>query len=188
MTQTMQVEAVKKRSGYARLWLFGIAAFIVILDRISKNWVAGHIELGNTITVIPGVFRISHVMNSGAAFSLFEFSRRPGLVRELLIGFSVIAAVAIFFFLLKMGRRVTCTTVALALILGGAIGNVYDRIQYGMVIDFLEVHIILGSWNYHWPDFNIADSAIVVGGILLFLDALLTSGKGEAKSSNASTS
>lgn len=177
MTQTIQVDTVKKRSSFARLWLFGLAALIVIADRISKNWVASHIELGNTVTVIPGVFRISHVMNSGAAFSLFEFSKRPALVRESLIGFSVLAAIVIVVFLLKMGRRVTGTTVALAMILGGAIGNVYDRIQYGMVIDFLEVHIIVGSWNYHWPDFNIADSAIVIGGILLFLDALLTSGR-----------
>jgi len=87
---------------------------------------------------------------------------------------SIIAAIAVFGFLLKMGRRITATTVALALILGGAIGNVYDRLAYGTVLDFLEVHIILGHWNYHWPDFNVADSAIVVGGILLFLDALLS--------------
>jgi signal peptidase II len=68
----------------------------------------------------------------------------------------------------KLGRRITATSVGLALILGGALGNAYDRLRFGYVIDFLEVHII----HYHWPDFNVADSAIVVGGILLLYDAM----------------
>jgi signal peptidase II len=155
--------------------LFGLSAVIVVLDRITKIWVARHVDLGDARPVIPGVFSISHVMNDGAAFSLFSYSSRPQLVRGMLIAFSVIAALAVFGFLLRMGRSLTATTLALALILGGAIGNVYDRLMYGTVLDFLEVHIILGHWNYHWPDFNVADSAIVVGGILLFLDALLGS-------------
>jgi signal peptidase II len=153
--------------------LFGISAFIVLLDRITKLWVSRHIELGSARTVIPRIFSISHVQNDGAAFSLFSSSSQPGLVRVALIGFSIVAAAAVFIFLLKMGRQLTATTLALALILGGAIGNVYDRLAYGTVVDFLEVHIIFGKWNYHWPDFNVADSAIVIGGILLFLGALL---------------
>ncbi len=71
--------------------------------------------------------------------------------------------------LLRIGRRITATTFGLALILGGAIGNVYDRIRTGAVIDFLEVHIV----HYHWPDFNVADSCIVIGGILLVLHSLV---------------
>src|SRR5271163_149242 len=152
--------------------LFGLSVIIILFDRITKIWVERHIEIGDARPVIPGVFSISHVMNDGAAFSLFSYSSRPQLVRTVLIAFSIIAAIAVFGFLLKMGRRITATTIALALILGGAIGNVYDRLAYGTVLDFLEVHIILGHWNYHWPDFNVADSAIVIGGILLFLDAL----------------
>ena len=168
------------RSRNARPLLFGLSALIILADRLSKIWVTRHVELGDAITVIPKVLRISHVLNSGAAFSMFTYSSRPQTVRAMLISFSLIAAAAVFVFLIKLGWRVTGTTVALALILGGALGNVYDRIAYGMVIDFLEVHIILGSWNYHWPDFNVADSAIVVGGILLFLDALLSSGRQSA--------
>ncbi len=152
--------------------LFGLSAFIVLLDRITKIWVSNHIEIGDSKPVIPRVFSISHVLNDGAAFSLFSYSSNPKLVRIVLISFSIIAAIVVFGFLLKLGRRITATTIALALILGGAIGNVYDRLAYGTVIDFLEVHIIVGHWNYHWPDFNVADSAIVCGGILLFLDAL----------------
>ena len=71
--------------------------------------------------------------------------------------------------LIRLGSRITLTTVALALILGGALGNVHDRIAYGSVVDFIEVHI----FSYHWPDFNMADSSIVTGACLLFLDSLL---------------
>jgi signal peptidase II len=154
--------------------LFSVSALIIVLDRLTKLWVSKHIELGEGKTIIPGIFRISHVLNDGAAFSLFSYSSRPQLVRASLVAFSAIAAIAVFGFLLKMGRKITATTIALALILGGAIGNVYDRVAYGTVIDFLEVHLVFGHWNYHWPDFNVADSAIVCGGILLFLDAFRT--------------
>ena len=95
----------------------------------------------------------------------------------MLLVFSVLAAVAVLIALLKLGRNITATSVALALILGGALGNAYDRLRFGSVIDFLEVHIV----HYHWPDFNVADSAIVIGGILLLLDALF-SGKEQTDS------
>jgi len=150
-----------------RKWLLLLSAVVVGLDRFSKIWVGGHIPEGDAITLIPGVFRLTHVLNSGAAFSLFENSPSPGRVRWMLTGFSILAAVVVFAFILKIGRRLTPTTIALALILGGALGNVYDRIRYSMVTDFLEVHI----YHYHWPDFNIADSAIVIGGLLMLLDA-----------------
>jgi signal peptidase II len=154
--------------------LFGLSAAIILLDRITKLWISRHIEIGDARVIIPRIFSLSHVQNDGAAFSLFSYSSRPQLVRVALISFSIVAAVAVFGLLLKLGRQLTLTTVALALILGGAIGNVYDRLVYGTVVDFLEVHIIVGSWNYHWPDFNVADSAIVVGGVLLFLGALFS--------------
>ena len=86
----------------------------------------------------------------------------------MLLAFSLLAAVLVLIFLVRLGRRMTTTSVALALILGGALGNAYDRWRFGYVIDFLEVHIV----HYHWPDFNVADSAIVIGGMLLLLDAL----------------
>lgn len=145
-----------------------ISAAVVALDRWSKLWVKQHVELAQAITVIPKVFRITHVLNDGAAFSLFADSASPEHVRWGLIAFSTAAALAVLIALIKMGRHFTLTTLALALVLGGAIGNDYDRIRYASVIDFLEVHI----FSYHWPDFNIADSAIVTGACLLLLDAL----------------
>ena len=150
-------------------WLLLISAVILLLDRLSKVWVTQHIELGHAIPVIPRVFRITHVLNDGAAFSLFADSATPEHVRWALIAFSTAAALAVLIALLRMGRNFTLTTLALALVLGGAIGNDYDRIRYASVVDFLEVHIV----HYHWPDFNVADSAIVVGACLLLLDALI---------------
>ncbi len=151
-----------------RPWLLLLSALIVLLDRLTKTWVAHHIAEGSAIPVIPHIFRITHVLNPGAAFSLFTDSPRPGLTHWMLTGFSLLAGVVVLGFLITMGRRFTATTVALALILGGTIGNVWDRLRTGLVIDFLEVHIV----HYHWPDFNLADSAIVIGGILLVFDAL----------------
>jgi signal peptidase II len=154
-------------------WLFLLSAVIIVLDRITKIAVASALPLGGAHVVIPNVFRITHVLNTGAAFSLFGDSASPERVRWMLVSFSVVAAIAIVVVLLRMGRHVgnqiNATTIGLALILGGALGNVYDRIKTGAVIDFLEVHIV----HYHWPDFNLADSAIVCGGILLILHSLI---------------
>lgn len=154
-----------------RAWLLLIALAVIVLDRLTKWLVATHIALDSAITVIPHVFLISHYDNQGAAFSLFDNARSPDRVRWMLVGFSLLAAVVVLIFLVKLGRRFTPTSVALALILGGALGNAWDRLRYGAVIDFLQVHIV----HYHWPDFNVADSAIVIGGILLFLDAMRSS-------------
>ena len=145
-----------------------IAALVIILDRVTKLWIVAHILPGRAIVVIPKIFRLTHVLNTGAAFSMFEGSASPILVRNLLVGFSIIAVIVVLVLIWKMGRSVTLTSLALALILGGAIGNLYDRIRYLHVVDFLEVHIV----HYHWPDFNVADSAIVVGACLLLLEML----------------
>ncbi len=150
-------------------WLLLISLIVVLLDRASKEWIRVHIAVGHAIVVIPRVFRLTHVFNEGAAFSLFADSTTPQRVRWALVSFSLLASVAILVVLVRMSRRFSLTTVSWALILGGAVGNLYDRIRFGSVIDFLEVHII----RYHWPDFNLADSAIVIGACLLVLDTLL---------------
>jgi len=151
-----------------RPWLLLLSTFIVLLDRLTKRWVVHHVPEGDAIVVIRHVLRITHVRNPGAAFSMFTESARPELTRWLLTGFSLLAAAIVLFVILRFGRRFTPTMIALALILGGTLGNLWDRLRSGLVTDFIEVHIV----HYHWPDFNVADSAIVIGGILLVLDAI----------------
>ena len=158
----------------SRPYLAVVAALVVLADRLSKIWVSSHVPRGSFITIIPGVFRISHVFNTGAAFSLFADSLSPTVVRDLLVGFSIVAVVVVLGMLWRLGRRFTLTGLALALILGGAIGNLYDRIRYSYVTDFLEVKIV----HYHWPDFNVADSCIVVGACLLLIEIFRTQPEG----------
>jgi signal peptidase II len=156
--------------------LLALSLIVLVLDRLSKLWIERHIPMGDAITVIPGVFRITHVLNFGAAFSLFAESTSPQHVRVFLTIFSVIAITVVLYFFLRMARRLTLSSVALSLILAGAIGNLYDRARYGYVIDFLEVHIV----RYHWPDFNVADSAIVIGACLMFLELFRQTGESKA--------
>ena len=158
-----------RRSRDWRILFFLISLLVIALDRVSKLWVQKHIFEGREITVIPHVFWLSHVLNEGAAFSLFN-NAPANPTRWALTSFSLLAAVVVAVLLVRFGRRFSAAALGLALVLGGALGNAWDRIQYKMVTDFIEVKII----HYHWPDFNLADSAIVVGGILLFLGALFT--------------
>ena len=148
---------------------FLIAVMVVALDRWSKLWIIAHVRPGYAIPVIPHVLRLTHVLNTGAAFSMFSESASPELVRNFLVVFSAIAVVVVFVLILRWGRRLSLTSISLALILGGALGNLYDRWRFHSVVDFLEVHIV----HYHWPDFNVADSAIVIGACLLLLEAFL---------------
>jgi len=143
-----------------------IAAAVIILDRITKRIVVHQLPNGQAHTVIPGIFRITDVHNTGAAFSMFAESTSPATIRNILIAFSVVAVLVLGGMLWRVGRAMTVSSVALALILGGALGNLYDRVRYHYVVDFLEVHI----HTYHWPDFNIADSCICIGACLLLIE------------------
>lgn len=152
-------------------WLLLVSASIFISDRLTKIWVGARIPIGGAIPIIPRFLRITHWTNEGAAFSLFADSASPHAVRWGLIAFTLLAAAVVLAMMIFLGSHFTLTTLALALIFGGALGNVHDRIAYGSVVDFIEVHI----FGYHWPDFNVADSSIVTGACLLFLDSLLPS-------------
>jgi signal peptidase II len=163
------------RARDARPYLILIAAVVILLDRLTKLWINVNLPNGHYINVIPNVFRLSHVYNTGAAFSLFAESLSPTLVRNCLIGFSVVAVIVVLGMIWRVGRAFSITGVSLGLILGGAIGNLYDRVKYSYVIDFLEVKII----HYHWPDFNVADSCIVVGACLLLLEIFRTQPENE---------
>jgi signal peptidase II len=151
----------------ARTLHFLLALLVVLLDRWSKRLVAAHIAMYTHIQVIPGLFRITHTENTGAAFSLFADSPSHWKT-ALLIGFSVIAMVIVSVLLWKQARALTITGIALSLILGGAVGNLWDRVASGRVVDFLLFYVK----QYQWPVFNLADSAIVVGASLLVIEIL----------------
>jgi signal peptidase II len=150
-------------------WLLLISAVVIFVDRLTKTWVTLRIPFGGAIPVVPHFLRITHWTNEGAAFSLFANTASPNTVRWTLVCFTLVAALAVLVAMVYLGDRFTLTTLALALVFAGALGNVHDRIAYGSVVDFIEVHI----FGYHWPDFNIADTAIVIGACLLLLDSLL---------------
>ena len=141
-----------------------IALTVLLLDRITKWAIAQTIPLEDAINIIPGFFRLTHLENTGAAFSLFADSPSP-FRTTLLVGFSVAALAVVSVLLWKDRNRFHSGTLALSLILGGAIGNLWDRLSDGKVTDFLDFYIGV----HHWPPFNVADSAIVVGALLLLL-------------------
>lgn len=144
---------------------FLIALIVVLLDRWTKRLVAARIQMYTHIQIIPGFFRITHTENTGAAFSLFADSPSHWKTAAL-ISFSVIAMIVVSMLLWRQSRSLTLTGIALSLILGGAVGNLWDRVASGRVVDFLLFYVK----QYQWPVFNLADSAIVVGASLLVLE------------------
>ena len=151
----------------ARTLYFFLALLVVLLDRWTKRLVAARIAMYRHIQIIPGFFRLTHTENTGAAFSLFADAPSHWKT-ALLIGFSVVAMVIVSVLLWRQTRAFTITGLALSLILGGAVGNLWDRVASGRVVDFLLFYIK----QYQWPVFNLADSAIVVGAGLLVIEIL----------------
>jgi len=149
-----------------RLVPFLIAAVVVVLDRFTKGLIKTHFSAYDSITVIPGLFNIVHTENPGIAFGMLANASGPW--RDiLLIGFSAVVLIAISAMLLRPStQRDSLLRTAFAFILGGAFGNLYDRIVNGTVTDFVEVH----AGQHYFPAFNVADSAITVGACLLLLD------------------
>ncbi len=159
-----------------RKYHFLIALAVVVLDQAAKWLVATRVTLHDSLIVIPGFFRITHVENRGAAFGLFSESPAQWKI-AILILFSLIALVVVSLLLWKNSHTMTVTGVGLALILGGALGNLWDRLVNGHVVDFLDFY--LGS--YHWPAFNVADSAIVAGAVLLVAEILFAKSPSQEK-------
>jgi signal peptidase II len=146
---------------------FAIAFAVLLLDRITKWLVIRNIALEDSISIIPGLFRLTHLENPGAAFSIFAESDSPYRT-ALLVGVSLAALAVVALLLWTRRSSFSSTTIALSLIAGGALGNLWDRISDGKVTDFLDFYI----GPHHWPPFNLADSAIVVGALLLMLRML----------------
>ncbi|MBF6568173.1 MAG: signal peptidase II [Candidatus Binataceae bacterium] len=161
-------QAADKRSHLRTLWLMlaGVTIPVLILDQASKLYVASHLRLYQMIALVPNVLDITYTLNPGAAFSLFV-NLSPGLRAGMLFAISA-AAIVILTILLGQARMITANAVAFALILGGALGNLIDRALRGRVIDFIYMHYY--RWSY--PVFNLADSAITIGVVLILIASL----------------
>ncbi len=170
MGQIDQPEHTREGGPLPSRWIpFLIAAAVVVLDRLSKAWVRSNLSSYDSINVLRGWFRIVHTENPGAAFGVLA-DGNPMLRSIVLIGVAVVVLVFVVMALWKRsnGFASAATRLGLALILGGAAGNLYDRVTRGTVTDFLEVYN--GGWTF--PAFNVADSAITVGSAFLIIDLL----------------
>lgn len=159
-----------ERSATARFLPIGLAVLVVVMDRLSKDWIKHSMTIFDSAPVIPGWLRIVHTENPGAAFGVLA-EGNPLVRSAVLIGIStlVLGFVASALWNRKSAFTATATRAGLSLILGGAIGNLFDRVVHGTVTDFIEVY--RGSWSF--PAFNVADSAITVGAVLLLIDLVL---------------
>ena len=140
-----------------------VAGVIVLLDQITKAAILKGLPLYRSISVVPGFFNITHIRNPGGAFG-FLAGQQAGLRNAVFLAVSVAALYLVFYFYKNTPRSYAALSAAFAMIFGGAVGNLIDRIRFGEVVDFLDVYI----GKYHWPAFNIADSAISIG-IAIFL-------------------
>jgi len=142
-----------------------ISALVVLADAITKWIIATHVELHETIGVIPNLFQIVHVRNSGAAFGIGA-NAQSHVIPFILNGGAIAVFCVVVVYALRTAVSDRLLQVGLHLILGGAIGNLVDRFRFGYVVDFLDFYVR----DHHWPAFNIADSAICIGIGLLFFD------------------
>jgi signal peptidase II len=148
--------------------LLGVCFGVLLLDQWTKHVVQGRLLLHQAVEVIPGFFNLVHVRNTGGAFGIFG-GERGGLGSLLFVVISLIAIGSILFFFVKAREDEKTLSLSLSLVLSGAIGNLIDRLGYGEVVDFLDFHL----FSYHWPAFNIADSAICIGIGLIVLELLI---------------
>ena len=144
---------------------FALAAAVIVADQLTKWAVLGHFSYGERLALTP-FFNLVLVYNKGAAFSMFADA--AGWQTPMLVVFALVASGIVSYLIVRdPAKRLLC--LGLALILGGALGNLIDRLRFGHVVDFLDFH----AWGWHWPAFNVADSGITIGAVLLVLDGLL---------------
>jgi signal peptidase II len=148
-----------------RLFLLALAA-VLPLDQLTKHWIVRGFYYGEVLPVVPGWLDLTHVRNPGGAFSFFA-DGDPQIRIAFFVGTSLVAIGMLLIFFLRLPRDSRWTATALGAVLGGAIGNLIDRLVFGEVIDWIDVHI---TATYTWPTFNIADSCIVVGVIVLLVE------------------
>ncbi|MGO8757278.1 MAG: signal peptidase II [Terracidiphilus sp.] len=155
-------------------WLLLISALIVAADRLTKTSVVRHIPIGGAVPVAAHFLSITHLANYGGNFGVFAAAaQRSSAVQWELIALNALAMLVILAVIVRFGDRFSRTSVGLALAFGGGLDCLHDRIAFGAVVDFIEVHV----FSYQWPDFNLGDIAIVTGAFLIALDYLMSNAR-----------
>ena len=146
---------------------YGLAVFIIVIDQLTKYWITQMFAYGETLELLP-ILNLTLVHNMGAAFSFL--SDAGGWQRWFFAIISLVVSTVLVVWLYRLPSRQHLLATAIALILGGALGNLCDRVLLGYVVDFVDAHY----QQHHWPAFNVADAAITLGAVLLILESLLT--------------
>lgn len=143
---------------------FGLPVLVVVLDQLTKLWLVASLPYGMQKTLVPGFFDLVHTRNRGVAFGLFS---QAGSWSQGVLLVLVVVLVGFVAWQLFLHRHSLPPRVGLSLILGGALGNLLDRLLRGEVVDFLDFYVTWGGRSYHWPAFNVADASITVGALWL---------------------
>ena len=164
-----------------RFGYLGICLLIFVLDQLTKAWVMSRMVLYQSVKIVPGFLNLTYIHNKGVIFGIFSDLGNPVLQKAMVVvSISSFVIIAVYFFLVRHESR--WATLAFALVLGGALGNTWDRLTQGFVVDFLDFYY----GPYHWPTFNLADAMITVGICMLLLHLLGAQWHGEKSTAPAS--
>lgn len=159
-----------------RLAYAAVSVAIIVLDFVSKQWASARLQTGPDIEIIPGLLRLIYAENPGIAFSLFNSGAQT--TRWLLVSFSAATAIGVAVMAMRAASSDWRSQTICALLFAGIVGNLIDRVQTGRVIDFIDAYV----GTAHWPTFNVADSAISVGAVLLAMELFRKPAAAEVKS------
>jgi signal peptidase II len=170
-----------------KLYTFVLVSIAVIgIDRLFKWIIKSTMELGESINVIGNFVQISYILNSGIAFGMFDSNPSPMKI-PILVAVSFVALGIIFYIFFSLPKNIKLTGISMGLIFGGAIGNIIDRILRGEVLDFIDIDFpnfsipALGVYMIRWPTFNVADSSVLVGIIMLLVIIIVMGGRAEER-------
>lgn len=149
-----------------------VVVLAVVLDQLTKLWIVRSFELYESREIIPGLFNLVYVTNTGAAFSFLADVDSPWR-HYFFLGIGLVATIGLTIYYYRLRAAHRAYAVALGLVVGGALGNLIDRLRLGSVVDFLDFHLA----GHHWPAFNVADSAICVGAVLFLIISFVTEQK-----------
>jgi len=144
-----------------------LSGLVILIDQVTKALIVKHVPFYGSVKVIPGFFNLTHIHNKGAILGIFNSAKTSGIPILLLLLNAAALALVLYYFS-KTSEKERAARIGLSLIVGGALGNVIDRIARGFVVDFLEMY----AGKFHWPTYNVADSCITIGAVILIFSVI----------------